>query len=171
MYRLTLLILCSLWTFSAQAALLPDKWQRVGQADLKMLWFHIYHAELLTSNGLYLGLNDPLVLRLTYKREISQQRLLGETEKELQRFAEKEQVALWIEQLADFWPDVKEGDQLAFYQHQPGEGHFFFNGRWLGTLQDQRFSRAFSSIWLSEQSRFPDLAASLRGEKGNEGTD
>lgn len=171
MKRLTVMTLLTLWACSALGSVLPEQWLRVGQAELKMLWFDIYHAELLTADGRYRGREEPLLLRLTYKRDISRQSLLRETEKELLRFADKQQVNIWVEQLAGFWTGVREGDQLAFYQSQSGEGHFFYNGRWLGAMQGTAFARAFSGIWLSEQSRFPDLAASLRGENSNDHTD
>lgn len=171
MYRLNLLILLTFWWVPVQAVVLPDQWQRVGQAELKVLWFDIYHAELLTADGRFVDLTEPLLLSLTYKRDISKRSLLKESEKELMRFADREQVMSWINQLAGFWTDVKEGDNLVFYLHPKGDGHFFLNDSWLGVMTGAVFTRAFASIWLSDQSRYSDLAASLKGEKSNTGTD
>lgn len=163
-------LFCLMCTLSASsfASVLPEHWQRVGQAELKVLWFDIYHAELLTPNGEFQPADDDLLLRLTYQRDVRRAKLLKETAKELKRFADEPQIVKWLSELETFWPDVSRGDRLVFYITPEGQGHFFNNDEWLGVIKDPDFSQAFINIWLAEQSRFPKLAARLRGEVLNE---
>ena len=63
---------------------------------------------------------------------------------------------------------MKKGDQLAFYIDAQGGGHFFFNQKWIGVINEPDFSQAFINIWLSDQSSYPRLAKRLRGELTNE---
>ncbi|MFT5706647.1 MAG: hypothetical protein ACI9ES_000934, partial [Oceanospirillaceae bacterium] len=104
----------------AVAQSLPTHWKMVGKATLGYLWFDIYTAEFFTQNGKYFGDKKALILKLNYLRDISQQQLLQETNKQLQRFTSKKQAALWIRLLASIWPDIKKGDQLAFWIDSQG---------------------------------------------------
>ncbi|WP_051221735.1 chalcone isomerase family protein [Neptunomonas japonica] len=142
---------------------LPQNWQRIGEADLSILWFDVYNAELLSADGRYLGVSNPLILKLNYRRNISQRDLLDETQKQIEKFTHTEQVDVWLTKLSQMWPSIKKGDQLAFWVDQKNTGHFFFNDNWIGSLEDPAFSRAFIQIWLSDKSSYPDLAKKLRG--------
>jgi hypothetical protein len=142
---------------------LPQNWQRIGEADLSILWFDVYNAELLSADGRYLGSKTPLILKLNYRRNISQRDLLDETQKQIEKFARTAQTDRWLAKLSQIWPSIKKGDQLAFWVDQKNIGHFFYNTNWIGSLEDPAFSSAFIQIWLSDNSSYPDLAKKLRG--------
>lgn len=154
------LLLCSVEVFGKT---LPQNWQRIGEAELKILWFDVYKAELLSADGRYTGIKSPLILKLNYRRNISQRDLLEETQKQIEKFARSDQTDLWLATLSQIWPDISKGDQLAFWIDQKNTGHFFYNERLIGSLKDPAFSRAFIQIWLSDKSSYPDLAKKLRG--------
>jgi hypothetical protein len=63
----------------------------------------------------------------------------------------------------DFWPDVVKGDVLVFHVDESAVGRFYYNGELIGKQQDEIFSSAFLSIWLSEQSRNQSLKNRLVG--------
>ncbi|SIS75742.1 chalcone isomerase family protein [Neptunomonas antarctica] len=155
------LLLCS---FAVSGKMLPQNWTRVGEAELSILWFDVYKAELLTPDGFYSDDNKPLILNLNYRRNISRKDLLQETRKQIQQFAGTEQVDHWLNKLLQIWPDILKGDQLTFWLDSEGDGHFFYNKGWIGSLKDPAFSSAFIKIWLSDKSNYPDLAKQLRGE-------
>lgn len=142
---------------------LPQNWQRIGEADLSILWFDVYNAELLSADGRYVGTKTPLILKLNYRRNISQRDLLDETQKQIEKFARTAQTDRWLAKLSQIWPNIKKGDQLAFWVDQKNIGHFFYNANWIGSLEDPAFSSAFIQIWLSDNSSYPDLAKKLRG--------
>ncbi|MGH1460954.1 MAG: chalcone isomerase family protein [Neptuniibacter sp.] len=146
----------------------PDDWERVGAAELKVLWFKVYKAELFTATGVYDQPEMPLLLQLTYQRDISKADLIDETEEQLKPFAPGEKVSAWLIQLDQIWPEIRQGDQFSFWVDEQGKGSFFHNQRWIGTLAAPEFSYAFINIWLSEQSNYPELAKKLRGDSRDE---
>lgn len=142
----------------------PNDWRKVGEAELKVLWFRIYEAELFTPNGSFNTTAGPLMLRLNYKRNIAKEDLLKETKDQLKAFASDENIEAWALRLKQIWPEIKQGDQLSFLIDGGGQGHFFYNQSWIGRIPEMAFSHAFINIWLSDNSSYPSLAKKLRGE-------
>jgi len=141
----------------------PNDYKQVGAAKLRVLWFDIYDAELRSPDGQFSRIVGPLVLKLTYLRNIKKQKLLDETANQL-RALEPAVVRDWLDQLEEIWPEINRGDRLAFFLDEEGFGHFYFNDRFVGSINDTRFGKAFISIWLGRNSDYPDLARKLRGE-------
>lgn len=141
----------------------PEDYKPVGSAKLRVLWFDIYNAELSSPDGRFSQIAGPLFLKLTYLRNIKKQKLLDETANQL-RAENPSVVRVWIQQLDGIWPEISAGDRLSFFLDDTGYGHFFFNERHVGSINDVGFGRAFISIWLGEDSDFPELARKLRGE-------
>lgn len=160
-YTVLLLIFFPLLVY---AQVLPNNWKLIGQAELNVLWFDIYQAQLLSSTGQYQGDSQPLLLKLNYQRDISKEELLRVTRKEIAKFASKEKADIWINNLDKIWLDIKEGDELSFWIDNAGVGHFFFKDRWIGSIAEPEFSQAFIQIWLSDRSSYPKLAKQLKGE-------
>ena len=157
---------------SAGSITAPDNWNKVGEAELKVLWFHIYSAQLFTPSGKYSNIESknegPLLLELTYQRNISKADLIEETEEQIKTFTESEKIPSWIERLNQIWPEISKGDQLGFWIDELGHGNFFYNQTWIGAVSEPEFSNAFIKIWLSEKSSYPELAKKLRGESTDE---
>lgn len=152
----------------AVAKPLPENMKLIGQAELKVLWFSVYNAQLESPDGVFTfdstNKSAPLLLTLDYQRDISQQRLLDETQEQWQRAGvDPNDQQRWLASLADLWPDIRSQDSLSFYQDADGYGHFYYNRRYLGTIKDERFSRAFLNIWLAENSAFPRFSQQLTG--------
>ncbi|WP_370298418.1 chalcone isomerase family protein [Pontibacterium sp.] len=141
----------------------PNDYKQVGAAKLRVLWFDIYDAELSSPDGRFSRIKGPLMLKLTYLRDIKKQKLLEETANQL-RLIEPSVVQVWLRQLERIWPEINRGDRLAFLLDPEGFGHFYFNEQYVGTINDARFGPAFISIWLGQNSDYPDLARKLRGE-------
>ena len=147
---------------------LPVSMKTVGQAELKVLWFSVYTATLASPEGRFTSVSEPLLLTLEYKRNISQQDLLDETESQWKQVGiEVDRYTPWLLRLKEIWPDISAGASLAFFQNSKGEGCFYFNQRYIGTLADEKFSKAFLDIWLSDQSDFPHLTKALTGKTGD----
>ncbi|WP_428033801.1 chalcone isomerase family protein [Amphritea sp.] len=152
----------------AVAKPLPENMKLIGQAELKVLWFSVYNAQLESPDGEFTftttNKSSPLLLTLDYQRDISQQRLLDETQEQWQRAGvEPNDQQRWLALLAGLWPDIHSQDSLSFYQDGDGYGHFYYNRRFLGTIKDKHFSRAFLNIWLAENSAFPRFSQQLTG--------
>ncbi|PJG58282.1 chalcone isomerase family protein [Aeromonas cavernicola] len=140
--------------------------QPVGQGEMQWLWFKLYDAAFYSETGRYQHGQYPQAISLTYARAIDKSDLLSATEQEWQRLGmgTQTQHQQWLGQLAAIWPDVAAGDTLRFYVDKAGAGHFWWQDKPLGTVADPQFSAAFLAIWLSENSRDPDLTRRLRGQ-------
>jgi len=143
----------------------PSNLQLVGKAKLSFLWWHVYDSELRTQTGRYEKGINPLILKLTYKRKISQEELIDETESQWKKFKlEPAQKKKWLQQLSSIWPSVKKNDVLEVYLDKHQYAHFFFNEKLIGSLEDTQFSYYFLAIWLGEKSAYPKLTRALTGK-------
>lgn len=162
---LLLLIQSAFAQVHAQAQPNIESWKEVGRAELSVLWFDVYDAVFYTPNGAFDNFSSPLQLSLDYKRDISREDLLSETDKQFARFqVAKETRLIWLTQLENIWPDIKKGDQLIFQISTTGKADFFHNKLWIGGIEDMQFSEAFIQIWLSDQGEYPELARKLKGQ-------
>jgi len=163
--RKLLYLLVAMLLFPAASASVPQGLTLVGKAELSILWWDIYDAELYSQTGSYVPQQKPLLLKISYKRAISRDDLLEETLAQWQRFniaAEKKQE--WLTQLAQFWPDVKASDNISFYIDASGSCHFYFNDTFIGRVDDASFSHYFANIWLDENGPYPDMTSALLGK-------
>ena len=143
----------------------PDSYELVGEARLKVLWFEVYDARLSSSSGSF-NTNEPLLLSLTYLRNISKQRLISETKQQLQGRLDNDRLSSALTELESIWSDVEKGDCLSFWLTADNRGGFYLNHRFIGAVEDPEFNRAFINIWVAETSSFPKLAKQLRGMEG-----
>ena len=143
----------------------------VGRGTLRKWGFKVYEAELVAS-GTGSDLQDinrlfaqPFSLRLQYALEIKARALIDRTIVEMRALGAgtPEQHAAWSTALDGIFPTVREGDELVGV-HVPGRGaRFQFNGKPIGELADEAFSRAFFRIWLDPRTSEPNLRKSLLG--------
>ncbi|MGA0187470.1 MAG: chalcone isomerase family protein [Burkholderiaceae bacterium] len=143
----------------------------VGRGTLRVWGFKVYEAELLASapgpdlQDLDRLFSRPFSLRIQYAREIQSRALIDRTIEEMRalKAGSAEQHAAWTRALNGIFPTVREGDELVG-EHVPGLGaRFQFNGRPVGEVADEAFSRAFFRIWLDPQTSAPSLRKALLG--------
>jgi hypothetical protein len=137
-----------------------------------MLFFNIYHSQLLSPNGSYRLEPDisphPLALSITYQRDISQQQLVDATLEQWQKLGYQPSVTQrWVNQLEHIFPDIQSGNNLT-YVTDGVKGQFYFspverNHQLIGVIEDEAFNDAFLAIWLSPQTEYPRLRERLIG--------
>ena len=149
--------------FAAAPAVQIDTLRPVGQASLRILWFYLYDATLLTATGEFDDKAEPLAITIRYRRKVARERLVSETAKQLQGKLSPAVLQRGLEQLATLWPDIDVGDTLTFYLENSGLGHFYYNAAYLGSVEEPAFARAFIDIWIGADSAYPKLAARLTG--------
>ena len=144
--------------------------QYVGDAPAatgRLTWFgfHVYDAALYAPPRFEPA--DPtgsrFVLELTYARRLEGKGIAEASRDEIERlgFGTPAQRARWHEQMVGLFPDVEKGRRLAGV-NVPGTGaRFYFDGRFLGSIDDPAFARAFFAIWLDERTRSPQLRENL----------
>lgn len=155
-------------TFTCTALAMPEL-KTVGAGSYNYLFWRLYDARLATADGNFLGYqqSSPVLLELTYKRDISRQQFIEATVDEWQKLGltSAEQQQQWALQLQSLWQDVKEGDRLAALLLHDGRVQFFFNGTETGILADNAFGAAFFDIWLHPDTSAPKLRRQLLAAK------
>lgn len=134
----------------------------VGQGKMSWLFWDLYQARFYSENGRYQPDGYPQALSLRYQRNIDKQDLLTATVEEWQRLGVSWKQE-WPRQLEQLWPSVRTNDELVLRVDEDGVSRFYFNWRLLGSIDDPAFAPAFLAIWLSADSRDPQLTRQLKG--------
>lgn len=152
--------LCS---FSAQT--MPDNVKLVGQGQYSYLFWDLYQAQLYSTDGRWADYQQsaPLVLKLTYQRDISKADFIEATIDQWRHLHGEvsEQHQQWAKQLDKVWTDVKQGDQLSCVLLPDRSVQFYFNDKLLGDITDPAFGPAFLDIWLSDKTSAKKLRRQL----------
>ena len=146
-------------------AVAVPKLTTVGEGSYRYLFWQLYDARLATQTGDFTGYQQsaPVLLELTYKRDISKQQFIDATIDEWRKLgrSSEQQQQQWAGQLQSVWQDVKEGDTLSALLQADGSVIFYFNGEETGTLTDAGFGSAFFDIWLHPDTSAPKLRRQL----------
>lgn len=134
----------------------------VGKGTMKWLFINLYKAELRTPSGKYNAETLPIYLKLEYLRNISRKALITATESEWHRL-NIDYNPEWLIQLNKIWPDVSIHDSLTLHITKQGFSEFFLNDNYIGRIENDNFSAAFSAIWLSNEARNTALRNQLIG--------
>lgn len=155
MLRPVSLFFCLILTWNVGA--MPEL-TTVGQGSYRYLFWQLYEARLATEDGRFVDYQQsaPVLLALTYKRNISRKQFIEATIEQWQalRQSTAEQQMAWAAQLETLWQDVSKGDTLAALLQQDGSVTFYINGTATGAITDTSFGTAFFNIWLH-----PDTSA------------
>jgi hypothetical protein len=136
-----------------------------GTGRLTWFGFHVYDAALFVPPGFALAnaSAQPFVLELTYARRLDGKAIAEASRDEIERlgFGTEAQRLRWHERMLHLFPDVEKGRRLAGV-NVPGRGaRFYFDGQFVGSIDDADFARAFFAIWLDERTRAPQLRENL----------
>ena len=137
----------------------------VGSSQLRVAFFKVFNSRLFTKTGQW---NDPrhsFRFELTYQRNISGSFLAKQTAKEWDHLEfDDPRRSEWEAAVLAMWPDVKRGDKIAFDVDEQGVSRFFYNGTWVGSVEDPDFAPAFIAIWLSPKTSRPAHREGLLAE-------
>jgi hypothetical protein len=92
------------------------------------------------------------------ERSLSEMRRLGTIS--------DEKAAQWLQMMKATFPDVRKGDQLIGIHRADGVASFTLNGKPIGEVRDQEFTRLFFGIWLSSKTSEPKMRSELLGATG-----
>ncbi len=142
-----------------------DDARLAGEGRLTWFGFPVYEARLFVPAGF--DARDPatqsFVLELTYARRLTGRSIADASRDELERlgFGSAADRARWHAAMARIFPDVDKDRRIAGV-HLPGRGaRFYFDGRFIGAIEDAQFARGFFAIWLDPRTRAPALRAAL----------
>ena len=172
-FRCLFLLAVSISVCLAEGPQLPDvvsnaepglKFQ--GQARLRMFGFHIYDSSLWAGGDRYRS-DELFALHIRYARNFKGEALAKRSVEEWQRMGigDAENHQRWLAEMLRVFPDVKPGDSLVGVS-VPGRGaRFYSDSRFLGTVEDWEFARAFFAIWLDPRTSEPGGREKLLGGK------
>jgi len=130
--------------------------KQVGTSTLRVAFFKVFDSALFTESGDWRDPRTSFRYELTYARSISGNFLVSQTTKEWDHLGfEDNRRSRWVEALKAIWPDVNKGDTIAFDVDAEGVSRFYFNGAWVGTINDPDFAPSFIAIWLSPDTSRP----------------
>lgn len=171
----TLLLTIALALAPADSGAVPaepfESLVEVGSGELTWFGLRVYDARLLSGRPEFRGLDsaEPMALEITYRRNISSERLVESTAKEWRRLegalglpgeARRQQ---WLDAVAEIWPDVTPGDRIIARYEPGGPTLFYGNDGLLGVVDDPEFGPAFLGIWLHPDTRDTGLRTALLG--------
>lgn len=140
--------------FIAFDALPPLK--EVGRSSLRVMVFKVFDSVLFTDSGEWRNPKTSFRYELTYARTIAGAVLASQTTKEWAHLGfTDERQSSWVQYLEAIWPDVSKGDTITFDVDAAGVSRFYFNGKWLGAIEDPDFAPIFIAIWLSPETSRP----------------
>jgi len=136
-----------------------------GTGKLTWYGFHVYDAALFDAPGFDLAnaARQPFVLELTYARRLDGKGIAEASRDEIARlgFGTDAQRTRWHEQMLKLFPNVEKGRRLAGVNVPDIGARFYFDGQFLGSIDEPAFARAFFAIWLDERTRAPQLRENL----------
>ena len=136
----------------------------VGSGRMEVMFLDIYDATLYAPQGEWQA-DEPFALSLHYLRDIEGRKIADTSASEMRNLGMKDEIKLatWHGQMRDIFPDVDKGTILTGVYTVKGESVFFRQGQEIGRIKDPEFGRYFFQIWLSEQTKAPELRADLLG--------
>ena len=139
--------------------------QPVGSATLKWSFWTIYESTLYDPDGVFSGINHGLALNIEYRRSISRRQLIDATREQWKAMSlyQDDLSDAWLDALSGFWPDVRRGDAITLLVTDGLVSEFYLNGEAIGRISEPGFTENFLAIWLSDESRFPELRDRLIG--------
>lgn len=148
----------------ALSAALQNK-TAVGTARLRYWGFDVYDASLWAAPGFDARQfeRQRFGLELAYLRDFKGADIAERSIDEMKGLAtiEPAQATRWTQAMSGLFPDVKRGDRITGV-HVPGSGaRFYLNGKLLGEVADDAFSRLFFGIWLSPKTSQPRMRETL----------
>jgi hypothetical protein len=152
--------------------------QAVASTRLRVWGFEVYDARLWARPGFELTRfeDQSFALELAYLRSFKGADIARRSIDEIRQTGalDEADATRWLAAMTALFPDVQRGDRITGV-HVPGTGaRFYLNDRLLGEVGEDRFSRRFFGIWLSERTSQPRmreaLLAQLQGQGNGNGT-
>lgn len=154
------------WQISLDKITKDQPVKKVGKAKFSVFIWDVYESELSTSSGEYpdTSSEEVLIYKINYLRDVTSKELIKSTIEQWEHLnIEASVYKPFIPELNKIWPDIKSGDSLALVVKQ-NMNAFYYNNKFIGSIDDAEFAKIFLAIWLSEKTSEPELRNSLLGK-------
>jgi hypothetical protein len=143
---------------------------QVGETTFSILFWDLYNSKLQTTSGKYPieSETDKLIYNINYLADISSKDLIERTVEQWQHLGINPEIyQVYLPELENIWPDIKDGDTLSLHVIN-NKSIFYFNNDFIGEIVQPEFSQLFLDIWLSKNTSEPELRLELLGVNNNE---
>jgi hypothetical protein len=136
----------------------------IGEGTLKVFVWEVYDIRLL-SDGAPFSWQRDFVLEFAYKRELTKDRVIEASIKEMRRQKNitDSQIERWQEYLQQGIKSVQPATKAALLFTDKGTLTFYYDGKAPVTVTDAAFARAFMNIWLGADTSKTALREALLG--------
>jgi hypothetical protein len=171
MQKITMLGLGVLFAGLAHSQVLPapvakDAPALVAQGEGAMRWFGIkvYDIRLWTPMKMW-SHAEPFALELIYDMSLEGRAIADKSVELIRKQGVKDEAKLkrWGEEMARVFPDIKKGDALIGVSVPNKEARFYSRDKFIATIADPEFAKAFFNIWLDESTTDPGVRRKLLG--------
>jgi hypothetical protein len=134
----------------------------LGEGRLRWFGLHVYDSSLWVQGESW-SFERPFALDIRYAMSIKGRDLTERSLVEMKRlgYTDREKLGRWESEMDRVFPDIKAGDRLVGVSVPGREARFYSQDRFLGTVADPEFARAFFSIWLDPATSEPKLRAQM----------
>ena len=134
----------------------------LGEGRLRFLGLHVYDSSLWVAGEAW-SPERPFALDIRYAMSIRGRDLTERSLVEMRRLGhtDAERLRRWQAEMDRVFPDIRPGDRLVGVSVPDKEARFYSQDRFLGTVADPEFARAFFAIWLHPQTSEPKLRAQM----------
>ena len=135
-----------------------------GEGVMRFFGLKVYDVRLWTAMKPHAH-HEPFALELVYDMSFKGADIAERSIKEMrgQGHRDEEKLKRWGAEMARIFPDIRQGDTLIGVSI-PGKGARFYNReKFIATVADAEFARAFFDIWLSEKTSAPHVRVKLLG--------
>ncbi|MFV1443203.1 MULTISPECIES: chalcone isomerase family protein [unclassified Phaeobacter] len=137
---------------------------KLGEVTFRWFGLPLYDASLYTEGQTRFDWQNPMALKLSYRRGFSRSQLMQATVAELLRLegrrADHDQL---VGKLDRCFRDVRPGDSFVATTRVPDQVALYLNGKQTCDLRHADARKRFLNIWLSPNSRAARLSSELRG--------
>ena len=136
-----------------------------GEGTMRFFGLKVYDVRLWTMMKPFAH-HEPFALELVYDMSLKGRDIAERSVKEMrgQGHTDEEKLKRWGEQMAKVFPDIKKGDALIGVSIPGKEARFYNREKFIATIADAEFAKAFFDIWLSEKTSAPQVRVKLLGE-------
>jgi len=134
----------------------------LGEGRLRWFGLHVYDSSLWVPGEAW-SAERPFALDIRYAMSIKGRDLTERSLAEMKRlgYTDPEKLRRWENAMDRVFPDIKPGDRLVGVSLPGREARFYSQDRFLGTVADPEFARAFFAIWLDPGTSEPKLRAQM----------
>lgn len=134
----------------------------LGDGRLRWFGLHVYDSSLWVPGESW-SFERPFALDIRYAMSIKGRDLTERSLVEMKRlgYTDAQKLGRWESAMDRVFPDIRPGDRLVGVSVPGKEARFYSQDRFLGTVADPEFARAFFSIWLDPATSEPKLRAQM----------